>query len=85
MYTVYMLLFQYLYTVGKRNERKTTTSFCLLQTEDGNGKLPLVFLQTENGNWTFVFLGRQIINGNTTFGVPANVPIYTRIHICIKG
>jgi hypothetical protein len=30
-------------THGKRNKRKTATSLCLLQTENGNGKLPFVY------------------------------------------
>jgi hypothetical protein len=42
---------------------KKTTFLCLLQMENGNGKLPFV-AENRNGKWMFVFLSRQAINSN---------------------
>jgi hypothetical protein len=43
--------------------RKLATSVCLLQTENGNGKIQF-FAANGNGKWKFVFFGQQTINGN---------------------
>ncbi len=43
---------------------KTTTSVCLLQTDNGNGKHPFAFAANGNGKRKSVFPGWQTRNGN---------------------
>ncbi len=66
-----MLPFQY----GKRNKRKTATFVCLLQMENGNGKLSLVCCKWK---WRMEVCFPWTANDKllSTLAVSANIAIY---------
>jgi hypothetical protein len=63
----------------QRLQMEKATSVCLLQTENGNGKLQFVCCKWKRKNRKFVFLWLANDNQKSTIYVTANMPLYADI------